>query len=155
MSVFENAQEALLRSPVYGVVTGQFLGFDSNHEPLVVFPGQAGTAAQAARSITNLQSVSFGADVILQFDQGDVQLPIIMGVIQSPQDWTQEINTQQLDVDTDGHQLQIQAQDKLTLRCGEASITLTRAGKILIKGTYLSSRATGTHRIKGGCVQIN
>jgi hypothetical protein len=41
------------------------------------------------------------------------------------------------------------------LRCGEASLTLTREGKILLRGTYLSSRATGVHRIQGGTVEIN
>ena len=41
------------------------------------------------------------------------------------------------------------------LRCGKASITLTREGKVLIKGAYLSSRSSGVNRIKGGSVQIN
>ena len=38
---------------------------------------------------------------------------------------------------------------------GKASITLTREGKVLIRGTYLSSRSSGVNRIKGGSVQIN
>ncbi|MEW5071937.1 hypothetical protein AB1P14_09365, partial [Pseudomonas aeruginosa] len=38
---------------------------------------------------------------------------------------------------------------------GKASITLTRAGKVIIRGAYLSSRSTGVNRIKGGSVQIN
>ena len=41
------------------------------------------------------------------------------------------------------------------LRCGKASITLTRAGKVLIRGAYLLSRSSGVNRIKGGSVQIN
>lgn len=155
MSIFEDPQTALLRSPVYGVVTGQFLGVNQDGFPLVVFPGQEGTAAIAARTIAQLQGVAFGADVLLQFDQGDVNKPIVLGVLQNPADWTREIDGQQLDVDVDGKHLQIQAREQLVLRCGDASITLTKAGKVLIKGTYLSSRATGTHRIKGGNVQIN
>lgn len=155
MSIFEDPQQALLRSPVYGVVIGQFLGVNTQGFPLVVFPGQEGTAAIEARTIANLQGVAFGAEVLLQFDQGDVIKPIVLGVLQNPADWTREIDGQQLDVDADGQRLQIQAKEQLVLRCGEASITLTKAGKVLIKGTYLSSRATGTHRIKGGSVQIN
>lgn len=41
------------------------------------------------------------------------------------------------------------------LRCGKASITLTRSGKIILRGTYISSRSSGVIRIKGGSVQIN
>ena len=155
MSVFENPQAALLRNPVYGVVVGQYLGLNPQQQPLVVFPGQEGTAACVARTIARLSDVAFGADVLLQFDQGDVEQPIILGVIQQPETWTQQIAGHQLEVDADGQRLQIQAQQQLVLRCGAASITLTKAGKVLIKGTYLSSHASGTHRIKGGCVQIN
>lgn len=155
MSIFEDPQQALLRSPVYGVVVGQFLGMNQQGYPLVIFVGQEGTAAIEARTIANLQGTRFGAEVLLQFDQGDASRPIILGVMQNPEEWTHEIAGHQLEVDADGKHLQIQAKEQLVLRCGEASITLTKAGKVLIKGNYLSSRATGTHRIKGGNVQVN
>jgi hypothetical protein len=41
------------------------------------------------------------------------------------------------------------------LRCGKASITLTKAGKVLVQGTYVSHRSSGVIRIKGGAVQLN
>ena len=43
----------------------------------------------------------------------------------------------------------------MVLRCGKASITLTKAGKVLIEGSYVLSRSTGVNRIKGGSVQLN
>ncbi len=43
----------------------------------------------------------------------------------------------------------VSAKDELVLRCGKASITLTRAGKVLIQGSYVSSRSTGVNRVKG------
>ncbi len=49
----------------------------------------------------------------------------------------------------------ITAKKQLTLRCGDASITLTAAGKIIIRGKYIVSRSSGVQRIKGGSVQIN
>ncbi|RLU01232.1 MAG: hypothetical protein D9N11_11990 [Ketobacter sp.] len=155
MSSFEDPNQALLRSPVYGIVTGHFLGLNPSRSPLVIFPGQVGSAAKEARTIADLQNVSFGAEVILQFDQGDVEKPIILGVIQNPENWITRLDGNPIQVEADGKHMEIQAQEKLELRCGKASIILTSAGKVLIKGTYLSSRATGTHRIKGGCVQIN
>lgn len=42
-----------------------------------------------------------------------------------------------------------------TLMDGAASITLRRNGEVVIKGTYVETSATGTHRIKGGSVEIN
>ena len=41
------------------------------------------------------------------------------------------------------------------LRCGKASITLTKAGKVLIEGTYLLNRSSGVNRIKGGSAPIS
>jgi hypothetical protein len=55
----------------------------------------------------------------------------------------------------DGRRVEIEAADELVLRCGEASITLTRDGRITICGTYVETRARGTNRIRGGSVQIN
>ena len=51
--------------------------------------------------------------------------------------------------------LVVSAEKELVFRCGQASITLTRAGKVLLRGTYPSSRSSGANRIKGGSVQIN
>ena len=55
----------------------------------------------------------------------------------------------------DGEKVEVNAERELVLRCGKASITLTRAGKILLRGAYVSTRATGVNRVQGGSVQIN
>ena len=60
-----------------------------------------------------------------------------------------------LPIDVDGERLVFTAKKEIVLRCGKASITLTRAGKILIRGAYLLSRSSGVNRIKGGSVKIN
>jgi hypothetical protein len=51
--------------------------------------------------------------------------------------------------------LVLEAQREIVLKCGDASITLTRAGKIILRGTYVLSRSSGVNKIKGGSVQIN
>jgi hypothetical protein len=58
-------------------------------------------------------------------------------------------------VKVDGERLVFTGEKEIVLRCGEASITLTRAGKILLRGAYIVSRSTGVNRIKGGVVHIN
>ena len=47
------------------------------------------------------------------------------------------------------------AEREIVLKCGKASITLTRAGKVIIRGAYVLSRSSGVNRIVGGSVQIN
>jgi hypothetical protein len=55
----------------------------------------------------------------------------------------------------DGEMVNIEGKEQIVLKCGKASITLTRSGKILIRGAYLLNRSSGVNRIKGGSVQIN
>ena len=69
--------------------------------------------------------------------------------------WPSDATPPQLEVDSDGQRITVSAREQLVLRCGEASITLTKAGKVLIEGTYVSSRSSGVNRIKGGSVQLN
>ena len=58
-------------------------------------------------------------------------------------------------VDVDGKRVRIVAQDEIVLQCGEASVTLRRNGRIVIRGTYVETCSEGTNRIKGGQVRIN
>ena len=52
-------------------------------------------------------------------------------------------------------ELVVEAKNKLTLKCGDGSITIRNDGKVLIKGKDLVSRAQQANRIKGGSVSIN
>ena len=62
---------------------------------------------------------------------------------------------QVIEADIDGRRVKIVARDEIVLECGEASITLRRNGRIIIKGTYVETCSEGTNRIKGGQVRIN
>jgi len=59
------------------------------------------------------------------------------------------------DVTVDGKRVVIEGREEIVFKCGEASITLTKAGKILIRGKYLLNRSSGVNRIMGGSVQVN
>jgi hypothetical protein len=78
-----------------------------------------------------------------------------MGVLREGAGWPLEQKPDQVEVDADGKRMIVSAREELVLRCGKASITLTKAGKVLIKGSYLLSRSSGVNRIKGGSVQLN
>jgi uncharacterized protein (DUF2345 family) len=58
-------------------------------------------------------------------------------------------------VQADDERVTIEAGREIVLRCGDAAITLTRAGKVIIKGSYVVSRSTGYNKIKGAAVDIN
>ncbi len=51
--------------------------------------------------------------------------------------------------------LTLTATREIVLQCGRASIVLTRAGKVLVRGAYLSLRSSGMQRITGASIQIN
>lgn len=139
-----------------GVCVGELVGMaDDGRTPLVVYPGQPGSAAIAARSIVDLHGAHIGKRVVLAFEGGDAAGPIILGVVRGPAAWPLERKPGHVEVDADGERLTITAREELVLRCGEASITLTKAGKVLIHGRYVSSRSTGVNRVKGGSVHIN
>jgi len=144
------------------VIVGTFVGLSGLGEPLVQHSGNPAGEPRAARSTVPLDASQIGREVVLSFDRGDPRHPIILGVLIRPCEPRSDANASGaapappiVEVQRDGEQLVLTAEKEIVLRCGEASITLTRAGKVLIRGTYLLSRSSGVNRIKGGSVQIN
>lgn len=135
-----------------GSVVGILSAFDGSGMPRVDFTGNKSNAPIAARSIIALTPAQIGSEVLILFEQDDSTRPIIVGCIQVPASVQKH---QPVEVKVDGEQLVFTAKKEIVLRCGKSSITLTRAGKVLIRGAYLLSRSSGVNRIKGGSVQIN
>jgi hypothetical protein len=141
---------------VGGVVVGELIAIvNDGRTPLVTFRGQAEPGAVSARSVIDLHGAHIGGHVVLMFDGGDPAKPIVMGVLRDRDGWPLERRPEQVEVSPDGERMVVTATNQLVLRCGKASITLTRAGKVIIQGTYLSNQSSGVNRIKGGSVQIN
>ena len=133
------------RSSLPSVNSGILAGLDDEGHPLVVPLG--GTLPLAAKSICRIAPGDIGRELIISFENGDAGKPVILGVVQTP--------TPPAEVQLDGEYLTFTAKEQIVFRCGKASITLTRAGKVLIRGSYVLSRSSGANRIKGGSVQIN
>jgi hypothetical protein len=64
-------------------------------------------------------------------------------------------SSRELEVLVDGKRVVVEADRELVLKCGKASITLTRAGKIILRGTHVVSRSSGSNRVQGTQVRIN
>lgn len=132
-----------------GVIVARLVGISDEGPILVQLP--AATAPTSARTTVELSSSDVGSEVVVAFDAGDERRPIILGRLQSGA----QAPTQKMKLSADGQSLLLEADQEIMLRCGRSSITLTRAGKVLIRGAYLLSRSSGVNRIKGGSVQIN
>jgi hypothetical protein len=148
------------RAPqIDGVVVGILAGFSDNGAPLVDFSPNGSGHPIAARGTVNLKPLDIGRPAALLFEEGDSRRPIVIGLIHNNERTASDDDEQStsaiLKVTADGERIKLTAEKEITLTCGESSITLTRAGKILIRGNYLLSRSSGVNRIKGGSVQIN
>jgi len=137
-----------------GVALAAFAGFDAEGRFLVTL-GE-GMAPVQALSTVGLAPGDAGAAVVVAFEKGEVRHPLIVGRVQP-------LHTEvppaaiaaQMDASVDGERVVLQARERIELRCGDASIVLTRAGKVLINGNYVLSRSRGANRVKGAYVGIN
>ena len=135
-----------------GVIIGKFAGFNETGSPLVDFVGDIPHDCVVARSMIALRENQIGFDVVLAFEHGDLARPIITGTV-----WQPEMSLPQKPVvaELDGERVVLTAEKEIVLRCGKASITLTQAGKVLIRGAYVLSRSSGANRIQGASIQLN
>ncbi len=141
---------------INSVVVGALVGFaDGGATPLVTYRDQPGTAALPARTTVNLHGAHIGRQAVMMFEEGDPYRPIIVGCLQNENTGALSNAAGHVEVDADGERLIVSAKDQIVLRCGRASITLTKEGKLILQGAYVSSQSTGVLRIKGGSVQIN
>lgn len=155
------------------IIIGTLVSVDKQGAPQVDFTGNTTEEPLVAMTTLGITQAHIGRQVALLFANGDIQSPVIMGIIHSPlQDMLETFEQDQIvepenkkvelernlkvdDVLIDGKKITFAAHEQIVLRCGESSITLTKAGKILIRGKYLLNRSTGVNRIMGGSVQVN
>ncbi|MBB4011655.1 DUF6484 domain-containing protein [Niveibacterium umoris] len=142
-------------TPLSGWITG--VGGDGRLH--VDFAGNA-YGPLPARSVVDLSAGDLSpagepTPVLLAFDRGDPKLPIIMGVLRDAVLCSKPHRNASPNDLTVGDHLQFSARQDITLRCGEATITLQADGRIVIKGSRLISRASESNRIRGASVAIN
>lgn len=158
------------------VIIGQFIRLGSTGEPVVDFVLNSCSRSYSAISTISLTQRQIGRKVALMFMEGDMSKPIIIGLIHSALQEiienfeltnatvaSSEANTEvgndikgaETEMRLDGKRVILEAQEEVVLKCGDASITLNKSGKISIRGKYILNRSTGVNRILGGSVQVN
>ena len=132
-----------------GAVTGTLVGFDRAGAPLVRLAAGAVHEQLTARTCVPLGRRDIGKEIVLV--RADSDRAIVLGVLQP----STQPEVEPREAVVDGKTVVLSAQDTITLRCGEASITLNRHGKIVIRGVHVVTHAEGVNRIRGGSVQLN
>lgn len=172
-SVFRDTQQQTTSTIAPGeIVIGTIIALDPQGQPLVDFPENPHKSPLVAISTLPITLPLVGRQAALLFANGNPENPVVMGIIHSPlheliatYDVTPDQqtdnsrvnveNTSQHTAHVDGKRVVIEAKEEIVLQCGDASITLTKAGKVIIRGKYLLSRSSGVNRILGGSVQVN
>jgi hypothetical protein len=140
----------------WGVVVGTVVAVSEQGAILVQFPDNPVKNPVVARTTVPLLGRDVDRQVVLQFERGNPARPIILGVLL--ESGLEDRNTSQswnAGIEADGERLVLTAQRQIVLRCGKASITMTRSGKVLVSGAHIVSRSSGANKIKGGHVEIN
>ena len=162
------------------IVIGVFTGLNEHGKPLVNFAYNIKNHPIVAITSVALNQKQTDRQVAIMFEEGDFEKPIIIGVIHNqlddilenfeftsqentdeensrltPENTNNELSDKADDAYLDGKRVVLEGKEEIVLKCGDASITLTKAGKILIRGKYLLNRSTGVNRIMGGSVQVN
>lgn len=136
------------RSRPDDVATATFAGFDSDGKFLVFLHDNL--QPSEALSTVNLSEGDVGRRIVVAFENGMERKPIIMGRLQD-----RHQPASNLIYKVDGDRVVLRGERQIELRCGDASIVLTRAGKVLIKGNFVLTRSRGANKIKGAFVDIN
>jgi uncharacterized protein DUF6484 len=151
-----------------GVVVGRL---DASSMPGALYVDYAGngrgplpartTLPLSAQVIDAAARTAQGA--LLVFENGDPTLPIVVGLLQQPAvsplaellAASPEAPAGPVEARLDGERVVLEARREIVLKCGAASLTLRRDGKVLIRGAYVETHSRGVNRIKGGSVKIN
>ena len=119
--IVEAIPQSTLLPRIDGIRVGELVGIaDNGTRPLVIYPGQPGTAAIPARSIPDLRGDHIGRQVVLMFDNADPACPIIMGCLQAENAWPLDDKPAQVEVDTDGERLVVSAKEEIVLGRGRS-----------------------------------
>ncbi len=179
----QSQTQTRVAAPGGEIVIGTLVALNALGRPLVNFnaSGEQFVSLEATTTLS-LTPREVGRQAALLFIDSDIQKPVVIGLVHSSLNMllesyqTAEADLQKTgsenpspgeakeavgsvhgldDVVVDGKRVQIEGKEEIVFKCGESSITMTKAGKITIRGKYILNRSSGVNRILGGSVQVN
>lgn len=157
----ETISETVFSNPILNPIIGSLAGLNQNGDVLIEFTGHEPTVAKLIANVNrvDVNQKAKGCQVLLVFENGDPKRPIIVGLMEDRLDsiLSFEIREQKetREVNIDKKRVVIQAEKEILLKCGKGSILIRADGRIIIKGTDVLSRSSGSNRIKGASVSLN
>jgi hypothetical protein len=99
-------------------------------------------------------------EVLLLFEEADPRRPVLVSLLRSRTPLIDAALAGPLPAGekvarVDGRRVEIEGREEVVLRCGKASLTLRRDGKVILRGVNVVSQAEQVQKIRGGKVQIN
>jgi hypothetical protein len=159
MGAIENlcvVQEGRARPHTAEVVCGVIARVDASGTVWVDYPDNPLRAALVAICTTHVDAAQVGLGVALMFVQNDPAHPVLIGLLRQGLTGTSSHPPGQgREARATAGRTQIDADTSLTLRCGEASLTLNRDGRVIIRGSHIAHYAQGTVRLRGAIVELN
>ena len=171
--------------PLGELILGRVHSIDTTGRAVISFLLNNTSHTYPAQSTVPITAKDLGRQVALMFIDGQIDKPLLIGFIYSPLDdminnyssqheeskadelgFDEEIFDSEVvqpalaaeslqTVKVDGKRVVIEGDEEVVLKCGDASITLNKSGKIMIRGKYILNRSSGVNRILGGSVQVN
>lgn len=100
-------------------------------------------------------------EALLLFEEGDPARPVIVSLLRSATPHldaaltTGPLPAGEKVARVDGRRVEIEGREEVVLRCGKASITLRRDGKVVVRGVDVVTQADAVQKIRGGKIRIN
>jgi len=99
-------------------------------------------------------------EALLLFEDGDPRRPVLVSLLRSRTPLIDAVLAGPLPggekvARVDGRRVEIDGREEVVLRCGKASLTLRRDGRVVLRGVNVVSQAEQAQKIRGGKVQIN
>lgn len=157
LDVLLHKQIKTSRNEVFnGVLIGWINGFDESGSPLILIPGFI-DAPIAARSLCTVQTKNLNQQCALMFESGDLNKPLIMGLLQQTvlSLKSDSIQTDDALLDKPTVAKSFIATEEILFQCGDASLRLLKDGQIELRGSLISSHSTGLNHIRGASVKLN
>ena len=150
---------ALRPAAALACVIGHVVELSPAGQALVDYPVNDAGPLPARSVLSTSEPPAPGTPVLLAFEGGDPSRPIILGlprdgVYVAPPAAPVALETRQ-DLTLRTESLVLDARRRIVLRCGQGSITVEADGTVIVRGTRVVSRASGTNKIKGAAVKIN